>query len=163
DLEAAHVLRLGQHPLDAATAAATTAALEQLALELGDLLLELLLVGHQLAELLDEIAALGLHHGAGAIDLVLHLAHLAQGVEAGRGEDATPAGGDAAVALDLEQADVAEGPGVRPATQLDAVLGHRQHADDVAVLLLEDGDGALLARLVDGEHLGEHRRVLEDL
>ena len=52
---------------------------------------------------------------------------------------------------------------MRAAAELDRVLRHREHAHDVAVLLLEDRDGAALARLVDREHLGQDGRVREDL
>src|SRR5689334_4421222 len=52
---------------------------------------------------------------------------------------------------------------MRAAAKLDRVLRHREHPDDVAVLLLEDRDSALLARLVDRQDLREDRRVLEHL
>src|SRR6185437_1513372 len=126
-LHAADVARLGEHRVDAPAGAA--AALGELALELGDLLLQLALVRRDAPDLVHEVAAL--HGGAGAAELALDVAHVAQGVEAGGGEDAADAGGDASFARDLEEADVAEGAGVGAAAELDDLGGHREHADGV--------------------------------
>src|SRR5207249_4914959 len=88
---------------------------------------------------------------------------IGEGVEAGRRLDTTNAGRDPALRQDLEHADLAEGAGVRPTAELDGVLRHREDADDVAVLLLEDRHRATLARLGLREDLGLDGRVGEDL
>ena len=63
-----------------------------------------------------------------------------------------------ALADDLDQADVAGGAHVRAAAQLDRAAG-LEHADDVAVLVAEEGDRAHRLGLVLGGLERPHRRV----
>src|SRR5687768_16775668 len=49
------------------------------------------------------------------------------------------------------------------AAELDRILGHRENANDVAVLLLEDRHRAALLRLRLREDFGLDRRIREDL
>jgi hypothetical protein len=120
-----------------------------LALELGDLLLEGTIALHELLELVLELRA-----GAAFTRRA-----------APRSVDSSPRTYETAfipvrrrcgarrrrrrLAHDLEEPDVAERARVGAAAELDRVGRHREHAHGVAVLLLEDRHGAALLRLVD--------------
>ena len=65
----------------------------------------------------------------------------------GRGFDAAHAGADAPLGRDQEAADLAGGPGVRAAAQLEAVVLDTDGPDRLAVLLVEEGVRASLDRL----------------
>ena len=85
---------------------------------------------------------------------------MAKRVLAGEGFDAAQVGADRTLAHDLDRADVAGGRHVRATAQLERVAG-LEHSHDVAVLVAEEGDGALVARRLLG-HLGRrHARVGE--
>ena len=65
----------------------------------------------------------------------------------GDGFDAAHAGADAPLGRDQEAADLAGGPGVRAAAQLEAVVLDADGPDRLAVLLVEEGVRASLDRL----------------
>ena len=115
---------------------------------------------------------------AGAVDDLAHghVEHLGQlgqpplllaepldRARAGDGLDAAEVGADGRLRHDLHRADVAEGPDVGAAAQLDRVPTRLEHADDVAVLVAEEGDGAEVGGLGLGGLVVAHRVVGEDL
>src|SRR5262249_35105404 len=71
-------------------------------------------------------------------DLFLRRDDLGRGF-AGRGRDPAGAGGDGFLADDLEQADLPDAVEVRPAAELAGEVAHLNDADDVRVLLAEEG------------------------
>ena len=142
------------------------------ALPAGELVLELAVFLFELADALERIGDLGLHvvaraaHQAG--DFFHQLIGVLDVVErafGGDGFDAAHARGHAALADDLEHADVAGARDVRAAAQLHRELAHAQHAHVFLVFLAEQRDGALghgrvvghLARLGGGVRCGSPR------
>ena len=77
--------------------------------------------------------------------------------------DAAHAGGDAAFAQDLEEADVPGARHVRAAAQLHRELTHAQHAHVLLVFLAEEGNGARGNGRVVSHLVGLGRRVAADL
>ena len=125
------------------------------------------------AQRLDLVEAL-----AGAVDHLAdrHVEHLGElgeasllGAEpldrAGAGDrlDAAEVGADRRLGHDLHGTDVAERPHVGAAAQLDRVPAGLEHADDVAVLVAEEGDGAEVGGLGLGGLVVAHGVVGEDL
>jgi hypothetical protein len=62
---------------------------------------------------------------------------------AGDGFDAARAGGDGHLGDDLDEADFAGGGNVRAAAELAAVAADVDDADELAVFVAEEGEGAL--------------------
>ena len=94
----------------------------------------------------------------------LVLVSLQQRHRTGAGDrlDAAQVGADRALADDLDQTDVAGRAHVRAAAQLDR-RSRLEHAHDVAVLVAEEGDGALRLGVALGHLRGTDRGVGEGL
>ncbi len=81
---------------------------------------------------------------------------------AGDGLDAAGAGGDGHLGDDLDEADLARGRHVGAAAEFAAVAADVDHADDLAVLVAEEGEGAL-GLLVEVGLVGFDAGVVDDL
>ena len=133
-----------------------------LGLELLDGVAHLPQLGHVLLGLLPQFNRLGLEDGGGLKEQGLVAVHDLQGLEAGGGLDAAHAGGHGELAVDVEHAHLGSVVQVGAAAELHReALAHVHHPDGVAVLLAEQGDGAPLLGLLDGENLGVHVEALQ--
>ena len=103
----------------------------------------------------------GLDDLAGLFQGVGEAVHLGQDGLAGDGLDAAHAGGDGALGHDGEQAHLGGVVQMGAAAEFDGGVAHLDHADGVAVLLAEQGGGAHLLGLLDGQDQGLHVQALE--
>ena len=92
----------------------------------------------------------------------MHAAHVVERDGTGDRLDAADAGGDAALARDLEEADITGARHVRAAAQL-ARAADVEHAHLVAVFLAEEHHRAELLRLRDRHHARARRLVAQHL
>ena len=149
--------RHGHYGLDDVDAIYASHLLYELGLERCGTLL------HELLDLSLEVVVLGdeLHEGAlevgSVVEELAYLAHaILQAVEhllylgSGDGLDTAYTGSNAALADDLDHTDLTCGAHVGTAAELDGVA-KLHYAYVVAVLLAEEGDGAQLAGLLDGQ------------
>ena len=119
-------------------------------------------VAHGLLRLLPQLAGLGLQSGGGLEQQLLVPVHHLQGLKARGGLDAAHAAGHGELAADVEHAHLGGVVQVGAAAELHGVpLAHVHHPDGVAVLLAEQGDGAPLLGLLDGENLGAYVVALQ--
>src|SRR5690606_28836706 len=136
----------------------------RLGLELLQLLLQLTVALQQAAELVEQVVAAAAHQLCGFAQLLLGGVHPGQRRSTGDRLDAAHAGGHAAFADDLEQADVTGARDVGTATQLDGeAAAHGQHAHALAVFLTEQRHGTLGLGGLDVGFLDFHRGVATDL
>ena len=118
---------------------------------------------HRLFYLLAESGIFGnglLHGGLNVLGIVEESTDAGQGIRkivedffgssTGNGFDTAHSSGHTALADDVEQSNLAGSMGVTSAAELYAGT-ELHHADTVAVLLTEEGEGAKLAGFVDGE------------
>ncbi len=110
--DAVHLLHLGR-----------AAAGGQLALQLGDLALQLPAILQQRGDTLRRLGRAGPQRAGDIVQPVLRLRHHRLGERAGDRLDAAHAGGDRALRQDLEVADIAGAPHMRAAAQLDGIGG----------------------------------------
>jgi hypothetical protein len=85
-----------------------------------------------------------------------------EGGLAGDGLDAARAGGDRHLGDDFDEADLTRGGDVGAAAELAAVAADVDDADDLAVLVAEEGEGAL-GLLVEIGLVGVDAGVVDDL
>src|SRR5204862_6361333 len=81
---------------------------------------------------------------------------------AGQGLDASRAGPDRSLAGDDEAADLARGPTMRPAAQLEAVVLDADRSHPLAVLVVEERVGAAIDRLLHPQEFDGHGSILAD-
>jgi hypothetical protein len=95
-----------------------------------------------LADLGLDVAAAGAEQAGEPVEGLLGLGHARERGLAGDGFDAPDAGGDAGLADDLAQADVAGALHVGAAAEFGGEVADAEHAHVVAVFLAEQGHGA---------------------
>src|SRR6185369_16282026 len=135
-------------------------AARELELELRDLALERLALLALGLDLPRELLAARLEEALHDAEVAFHAPHVVERDGAGDRLHAADAGGDAALARDLEQPDVAGARDVRAAAEL-ARAADVEHAHLVAVLLAEEHHRAELLRLVDRHHAHAGRLVAQ--
>ncbi len=129
-------------------------------LELGDLLVALPQLGRLLGHTGRDLEGARTEALGGLSELVLEPAHVGERTVPGHRLETPHPLGHAGLLDDLDEPDVSRAGRVRATAEL-LRLAHGEHADGVAILLAEEGDGAPLFGDGDGQDLGLDRHVAQ--
>src|SRR5690606_16178649 len=127
--------------------------------ELLDLLLGVLELAEHGGDLLRQLLRAALQQLGELVDHGVLAGQEGVGVDTDQGLDAAHTGADGGLAEQFHQTQLGGVVDVGAAAQLLGEVADGDHADPVAVLLAELGDGALLLGLVDAHDVGAHVQV----